>query len=322
MLRLTFFFILFNLMVGSPAYALSVTANDTSLGCGVNNITFTFDCAFTGTVLINGSTTGIEFTGLSGPPYLETVTNGEIAFDIEISGSAPTNFNISFIVLSSNLGCASNNDSASESFTHDCNLPGNDNCATATVLSVSINSCNYESFTTSNGTVAATNPSCGGAGYHDLWYSFNANNSTVTFEYGSVPGTVGYYGLYSSCGGTEIDCDIIIPATGITSFDFTGLTVGSDYFLQFMYLPGNSGMDQTLCLHSTTESSCPSNIIVSDGGSNPPNQSYDAADMIITSGACNVSGADILFTAGQEVSLNIGFDSGSDFEAVITVCVP
>lgn len=322
MFRFVFLFILFNLVDYGTTFALSVTADDTALECGINNVTFTFDCAFTGTVLINGSTTGVDFPTLTGPPYLETVTNGMISFDIEISGSAPSSFNISFVVLSSNLGCASPNDNVSEGFTHDCVLPGNDNCATATSLTISTNSCSYEAFTTSNGNVAASNPTCGGAGYHDLWYTFNANNTTITFEYGSVPGTVGYYGLYSSCGGMEIDCDIIIPATGITSFDFTGLTVGSDYYLQFMYLPGNSGSDQTLCLHSTTVTSCPSNIIVSDGGSNPPNQSYDAADMIITSGACNVTGSNIIFTAGQEVSLNVGFDSGVSFDAVIDVCVP
>lgn len=301
---------------------MNVTASNTTLGCGTNNVTFTFDCAFTGSVLINGLTTGIDFPNFNGPPYIETVTNGIIAIDIDISGSAPSNFNISFVVLSSDLSCANPNDNVSDSFTHSCVLPGNDICATATPLTISSNSCSYQSFTTSNGQVATSNPSCGGAGYHDLWYSFVANNATVTFEYGSVPGTVGYYGLYSSCGGSEIDCDIMVPGSGIISFDFIGLNVGDDYFLQVMYLPGNSGNDQTVCLHSTTATTCPNNIIVSDAGPNLPNQSYDATDMIITSGACNVVSNNILFTAGQEISLNNGFDSGTSFEALIGVCVP
>ena len=314
--------LLFVLGATLQLHALNVTADNTSLSCGINPVTFTFDCSFTGSVLVNGSGNGISFSGLSGPPYIETVTNGQISFDIEITGSATTNFNISFVVLSTNLGCAMNNDNVSESFNHDCVLPGNDNCTTAIALPISTNSCNYQSFTTANGTIAASNPSCGGAGYHDLWYSFEANNTTVTFEYGSIPGTVGYYGLYNSCGGSEIDCDIMIPGTGITSFDFSGLTVGNEYRLQLMYLPGNSGSDQTICLHSSTVETCPENIIVSDTGGNPPNQSYNAATMIITNGACNVTGTNIIFTANQEITLNAGFDSSTSFEAVIGVCVP
>lgn len=324
MKRLLFLLFSFCFLSTNQLSALSVSANSTTLNCGTNNITFTFDCGFSGSVLINGTTTGVSFPGLSGPPFIETVTNGVIDIDIDIAASAPTSFTVSFIVLSSNLGCANNNDSASEGFTTNCVLPVNDNCATATALTISTNSCTLQTFSTTNGTTAMSNPSCGGGGYHDLWYSFIANNTTVTFEYGDVPGTVGYYGLYGSCGGAELACSIIIPATGTFSFDLTSLSVGSEYFLQVLYLPGNSGSDQTVCLHSTTvQSSCPTNVVVSDAGPNYPNQSYDSGDIIETNGACNVNGGNIIFTAEQSIEFQMGFDSGiGDFEAVIGVCVP
>ena len=302
--------------------ALSVAANNTTLGCGTTSVTFTFDCTFTGSVFITGNTTGVTFPGLGSPPYIETVTNGSITFDIDIAPGAPTNFNVSFNVLNSDLPCGTGN--ASESFTTTCVLPPNYSCATAIPLPISTNTCTFQSFTTTNSTIASSVPSCGIAGYHDLWYSFTANNTTVTLETGSLPGTVGHYGLYTACGGNSIDCSIIIPGTGVTSFDLTGLAVGADYYLQMLFLPDNSGQDQSLCLHSTTVAppTCPNTITVSDAGANPPNQSYDAADIITTSGACNVTGTNITFSAGQEISLNAGFDSGMSFEAVIGVCVP
>ena len=302
--------------------ALSVTANTTNLDCGLTNVTFTFDCAFTGNVIVNNPATGISYPGLSGNPILEPVTNGIIAFDVNVSSLAPTSFNISFVVISSDMGCAVVSDGAAANFSHTCILPPNDNCATAIPLTISTNTCNPQFFTTTNGNVAAVNPSCGGAGYHDLWYSFTANNATVTFEYGNVPGTVGYYGLYASCGGSELACSVMIPATGTFSFDLNNLNVGTTYYLQVMYLPGNSGQDQSLCLHSVTAPSCPTNVVVSTGGSNPPNQAYQATNEISTNGTCNVMGSDVIFTAGQAIELNIGFDSGTIFEAVIGACTP
>lgn len=309
--------------------ALSVTASNTNLSCGLNNVTFTFDtnsidCNFTGSVLINGTGNGIGFPGLNGPPYIETVNGGMISFDIEISSAAAANFNISFIVLSSNLPCAVNNDNASVSFTHGCILPINDNCATAAPLTISTNSCTPQVFTTVNGNTALTVPSCAITDYEDLWYSFIANNTTVTFEYANLPGSFGHYGLYTSCGGTELDCSMIVPGQNIFSFDLTGLTVGDDYLLQVLYNPGFAGMDQTVCLHSTTvQPMCPLNIVVSDAGANMPNQSYDSADVISTNGNCTVTGSGYIYTAEQSIEFNIGFDSGvGDFEAVIGDCIP
>ncbi len=307
--------------------ALAVTPSNSVTNCGTNTITFTFDCAFDGTVLINNPPVGITFPGLSGPPYLETVTGGVITFDIEVSGSASTNYNVNFIVLSSNMGCASNNDSAAAAMTSTCILPPNDACVDAEVLTIGSSSCSYGVYSTTNATSSGSVPTCANPGFLDLWYTFNANNSTVVMEFGSLPGSFAYYALYDACpgnGGVQVSCAIMVPGTGATSATFSNLTVGTDYILQLLFLSSEAGNDQEICLQSATvTSSCDANLTISTNGSNPPNTSYQVSNNIITSGTCNVVGNGIAFDAGNSVLLNSGFSTGgNNFEVLVVGCTP
>jgi len=146
-------------------------------------------------------------------------------------------------------------------------------------------------------------------------------------EIPSVPGTVGFYGLFDDCPGVgnPLDCSIMI-ASGGSTYLFTNLTPGDDYVMQILFLPGNAGIDQEICLHSTTPQSnmnCPSNVVVSDSGANLPNQGYLSSLSITTLGTCTLSGNGIIFDAGTEIILNAGFDSANfDFEALISGCIP
>lgn len=307
--------------------ALTVTPSNSVTNCGINTITFTFDCAFTGSVLINNPPAGVTFPGLSGPPYLETVTGGSISFDVEVGGSAPSNYNINFIVLSSNMGCASNNDSAAAAMSSTCILPPNDQCVDAEILTIGSTSCTYEIYSTSNATSSGSVPTCSNPGFLDLWYTFNANNSTVVMEFGSLPGTFAYYALYDDCpggGGVQVSCEIMVPGTGATNATFSNLTVGSNYILQLLFLSSEAGNDQEICLQSATvTSSCDTNVTISDNGSNPPNTSYQVSNDITTSGTCNINGSGIIFDAGNSVLLNSGFSTaGNNFEVLVLGCTP
>ena len=255
---------LVSILCSSSLSALTVTPNPSSLGCGTTTITFTFDCAFSGTVFFS-SPTGINFPTLSpigGSAYIEPVVNGVITFDVNATLSAPTSFNINFNVLSSDMGCAPIS-SVAAAFTLNCTPPANNDCANAKILAIGTNSCTPSSYATLNSTFSGQTPATCGlnplSGYLDLWYTFNANNTIIDLEIPTYPGLVAFYALYDNCpgsGGNEIECGILFGAT--TSKQLTGLTLGTDYILQMIYQVTYEGTDQELCLHSTTaQPPCP-----------------------------------------------------------------
>lgn len=149
-------------------------------------------------------------------------------------------------------------------------------------------------------------------------------------EIPSIPGTLGFYALYDGCpgSGSQVACSIMIASTGST-YNFTNLTVGTDYYLQILFLPGNVGLDQEICLHSTTAQpgggggNCPTSVVISDSGPDFPNQSYSSSQNITTIGSCTLTSNGIIFDAGTEVILGPGFDTSTfDFEAIIGGCTP
>lgn len=296
---------------------LTVTPSVSQLDCNNNNVTFTFSCNFSGTVLVvtNGGS-GITFPNNS--TGLATVTNGSLNLDVDVQSNAPTNFNIKFVVLASNAGCAVINDEAIALFNHTCILPVNNDCANAIPLNVSVNSCTYSTFATDNATASGQVPSGGGTGYDDLWYSFTALNTTATLEYSNLPGTFGYYGLYDGCpgsGGNELASSFINAFSGPGSIQFTGLTINATYIVQLLHLPNQSGVaNQEICLHAP-QPPCPTSIVISNGGVNLPNVSYLGCGVISTQGVTQVTTSGVTYEAPQ-VILNPGFSSGSGvFEA-------
>jgi len=307
--------------------ALSVVPNPSTLACGMTSVTFTFDCSFTGTVFIPSSPNGVSYTDNT----TASVTAGQLTFDVTVTSAATQNFLVNFVVLSSDMSaCAPNNSSAAASLSHTCILPPNNDCAGAISLSISNNSCTSISYETLHSTDSGNSPNCAPPDYLDLYYTFNANNDTVTMEVPAVPGTVGFYALYDSCpnnGGNQLVCSIIIASQNMT-FPLTGLTVGQDYYIQLLFLPGNAGIDQQICLHSTTvtmpPNNCMANITVSDIGPNFPNISYQSSQSISTAGITTVTTSGVVYDAGTEVILNPGFETGLNvvFEAKIGGCTP
>lgn len=146
-------------------------------------------------------------------------------------------------------------------------------------------------------------------------------------EIPSLPGNVGFYGLYDGCpgSGNQIACRIMIASTGAT-YTFTNLSEGTDYYLQILFIPMMVTPDQEICLHSKTAQpivNCPVSTEVSDAGPNFPNQSYATSETISTSGSCVLSSSGIIFSAGTDITLNPGFCTSTfEFEAIIHGCNP
>ncbi len=239
-------------------FALSVdSVNPAVFGCGTTSATFTFDCAFSGTVQITPPA-GVAVDGLTPGAipgtWFGTVTNGELDFDIIIDSSSPTPFTFTFLVIAETTmpptGCASG--STSESITHTCFPLSNDNCAGAINLPVSTDMCTALVFPTANATASSNPAVCGITGYYDLFYKFTANNSNVTMEIPVLPGTFGHLAMYDACGGNQLICKTMVFSS---QEQLTGLIIGNEYFLQIIFNPGTGTLpDQELCLWSETAS--------------------------------------------------------------------
>ena len=235
MCKILFLFLI--LFSSGSIYGLSVDYSPNILSCGTNSIVGTFvDCSFTGSVIINGS--------------IVIVTNGSMTFDVSVAAGTGSPFTISGAVVNSdNATCAPGSESFSNTVTHTCSPPpANNDCSGAELLVISDLTCNFESFETSGHNGSGAVPSCGGAGYYDLWYEFEANYSEVTVEFGSFPGTIIYFAVYDGCGGSEISCHFLFG--GINTGLVEGLTDGENYKIQVLTLPGSSGGMQEICMYN------------------------------------------------------------------------
>jgi len=261
--RNVFILLLFCIYSLNSLNALSVTSSANNLLCGTTPITFTFDCAFTGTVLFTSSSApSISYSIM--PGTLQTVNNGVIAFDLTVgASSAPASVVVNFLVISSNMtGCAdpqdlmmNESDFANTTINFNCVLPPHDICTGAISLSIATGSCTATPFETLNTTISPISPSCAFSGWVDLWYTFVANNSTITLEMIDAPGILGIYSLYDGTGGcgslgTPIACGNIVPTPGTQIF--TNLNANAVYYLQIIFNPAGNGTAQQICLHSTT----------------------------------------------------------------------
>lgn len=242
-MRTTVFLLL--LFFQLESYALSLTLSPSSIGCGTSTVTGTFDCAFTGTIVLNVSG-GVE---LDAATSIVSVSNGSFNIDLIVQGSDSSPFNISGVVIASNLSCAVVNTNYSKSMTHSCVLPDNDECSDAKVLVIGDLICNYTSTDTDN-TQSSTVPTCGGAGYVDLWYEFDCQGSEITLELGTFPGNVIYYAMFEeNCGGTQVACGLL-TTFGSNFVTVTGLTDGLIYKIQILHITSASGPEQEVCIYT------------------------------------------------------------------------
>lgn len=226
------------------SHALTLTLNPSTIGCGTTTINGTFDCSFNGTVVVSVSG-GVELDAAS--PSI-TVAGGVMSFDLIVEATDALSFTFSGVVIASNLPCAAVNTNFSTAMTHTCILPPNDECANAKALPIDYLACGGFTLTdTDNTSDSGTPPSCGGAGYVDLWYEFVSNGSSVTIEMDEFPGNLAFVALYEgTCGGTQVACGLL-SIYGSKDLPVGGLTAGTTYKVQVLHIPGESGPEQEIC---------------------------------------------------------------------------
>jgi len=316
-----------SLAVSLSTFALSVTGSISAVDCGMNTITVTFldsatmgTCSFNGTAIVSGPSSGVTIVDPVGPGFFATVSGGQTTITLDITGAAPANFTIDFLILPGTgaPACASTSQSVSLNLSSNCILPFNNECVDAAPLTISTNTCSYSAFTTVNATDSGIKPSCGTSGYTDLWYSFTANNTTVNLDVGELGGNFGFYGLYTSCptmNDQDIACGMMVPISpsNVNPIPLTGLTVNNTYILQMTYIPFNPPVDQELCLWSTTVVTNPCQPIVNVTSAGPyfPNDSHEASNIIQTTGTNLVSANNVIYDAKNEVQLNSGFETNN-----------
>jgi len=110
--------------------------------------------------------------------------------------------------------------------------PANDICANAAPLTVNGAAVNGTNVATVTDT---PNPSCGGTGIKDVWYSFVYTGGTVTIT--TTLGTLNdtRLAVYSSCGGTQLACNDDYGGGGLASqivLNCLTLTNGQSYRIQ------------------------------------------------------------------------------------------
>lgn len=231
----------------TKSFALTLTLNPSTIDCGTTTINGSFDCAFTGTVVVSVSG-GVELDAAS--PAL-SVSGGNISFDLIVEATDNVSFNFSGVVISSNLPCAAVNSNFSTAMTHTCILPPNNDCSGAKAVSIGMMTCNPVISFTDNASDSGVNCDAFGNGRNDLWYEFVSNGSSVNIELVSFPGTISSLGVYEgSCTGTQVGCAFL---TTFSSSIHTqgGLTVGETYYVQVKFNPGDNGTDQEVCLYNS-----------------------------------------------------------------------
>ena len=113
----------------------------------------------------------------------------------------------------------------------DCS-PDNDMCFEALPFVVNGGALNL---TTAYATNDSTDPSCGGTGIRDIWYSFVYTGGTVTIQTGLGTLTDTRLAVYAACGGNQIACNDDTQGLGLASrliLDCVNLVQGNTYYIQ------------------------------------------------------------------------------------------
>lgn len=136
-------------------------------------------------------------------------------------------------------------------------VPANDNCATATSLSVGVDgSCVSIAGTVSGGTNSGITSACFGTPNDDVWYSFVATDDTITID--RTANFDSEIEIFDACGGNSVAC-----ADAETPLMLTGLTVGSTYYIRVYSYFSGTPLDPTfdICLYDPAPAgAAPTNV--------------------------------------------------------------
>jgi len=141
--------------------------------------------------------------------------------------------------------------------------PANDNCATAFPLTVGgPGICTPTAGTVNYGTTSAPASPCGGTANNDVWYSFVATNTQQIIQVTGSPSMDAVIQLLSgTCGSlTSIQCRDATLSGGTETINYTGLTVGTTYYVRVYDWYNSPPVDGsfTICVYenSAVASNC------------------------------------------------------------------
>lgn len=128
--------------------------------------------------------------------------------------------------------------------------PVNDNCPNA-ILLTSSTACTFTNGTTANATLSLGDCISGGNGSDDdVWYRFVASNTThtVTVTSAVLNMVLNLRTSIGGCPGTLVDCINNTGAGGTESYEWSGLTIGSTYYIRLYTLGTSSSGGFSICL--------------------------------------------------------------------------
>lgn len=217
------------------AYVYSFTTGTNAAGYKLNaKVTADLSYMVAG---IYSTCSGTSISGCIDSDYnISTVPEGLLLGDCGLS--ANTTY---YLVISRNASSAG---SGNLQFDIDyftlAEIDGNeaaDECASATLIDFSTT---YSGITAACYTPSAQSH-CWGSLDNDSWIEFTASATTVEIDYDlnncSNPSNGIQFAIYSSCGGSDIDCEGGVTGSG--TYSVSGLTVGVDYLLRIDGWAGN-----------------------------------------------------------------------------------
>lgn len=118
-----------------------------------------------------------------------------------------------------------------------------DDCSSATQLTPSFATCNFQAGSSGNATQSLPTCSGGGNADDDVWYYFVANSSSTSI---TVDPTIGYDAVIQLFSGTcgslvSIDCEDINGVNGDEELVANGLSIGATYYVRVYHYGVGSG---------------------------------------------------------------------------------
>ncbi len=194
---------------------------------------------------------------VTGQPVQTFTWNGALNTGQSVSVSLPGfnygtgafTFHVTITGINGGVDGNASNNSASVGYSV-ITSPANDTCTGAIPLVVNGAAVNADNGNTCS---EGANPSCGGPGIRDLWYSFVYTAGAITIQTGLGTNDDTRIALFGSCGGAQIACNDDISPTNTASRIIMAcgtLVAGQTYYIQ---AGGWSDVAGTFSLTITTE---------------------------------------------------------------------
>lgn len=258
----------------APAYSgIQVIANAVDGPCHFSNDYATFSGLTIGRSYTTGTCTGVGgSTSGSGTTLGNVITLRDGAGNLLSSGSsnagghcltftATTTTVLVQVNINNGLCNAVASCSSIGMICNDCTPPpppANDFCVNATPLTPQANASSCSSpvaATTLGADPVNSNTSCGGVATNDdVWFSFQAGNTSQTVRFENVSATSGIVNgmgmdVYTVCGGTPGACfSAISLVNGSGQATLTNLTTGNNYLLHVWTVGTNNSADFSVCV--------------------------------------------------------------------------